>query len=96
MPSTRIRVDHISNILISVVSILTEDCSVIGVTDEKRILRQSITREHEFRGPDSTNHQGKLFERKGISKRCLGGAHRVHFEHSLLHDSVTTIRVAPG
>ena len=26
----------------------------------------------------------------------LGGAHRVHFEHSLLHDSVTTIRVAPG
>ena len=25
-----------------------------------------------------------------------GGAHRVHFEHSLLHDSLTTIRVAPG
>ena len=53
-------------------------------------------REHEFRSPDSTNHQGKLFEIKGIWKRCLGGAHRVHFEHSLLHDSVTTIRVAPG
>ena len=33
---------------------------------------------------------------KGIWQGCLGGAHRVHFEHSLLHDSVTTIRVAPG
>ena len=57
---------------------------------------KTVQREHEFRGPDSTNHQGKLFKRKGIWKRCLGGAHRVHFEHSLLHDSVTTIRVAPG
>ena len=36
-----------------------------------------------------------LFEIKG-RKRCLGGAHRVHFEYSLLHDSVTTIRVAPS
>ena len=67
----------------------------LGV-DEKCTKPSLKIREHEFRGPDSTNHQGKLFKRKGIWKRCLGGAHRVHFEHSLLHDSVTTIRVAPG
>ena len=38
MHNTRIRVGHISYILISVVSTLTKDYSVIGVTDEKRIF----------------------------------------------------------
>ena len=35
------------------------------------------------------------YQRK-FRKACLGGAHRVHFEHSLLHDSVTTIMEVPG
>ena len=69
---------------------------MIGMLRFNRVSGSWDIREHEFRSPDSTNHQGKLFEIKGIWKRCLGGAHRVHFEHSLLHDSVTTIRVAPG
>ena len=34
----------------------------------------------------------ELLGKGRILIRCLGGAHRVHFEHSLLHDSVTAIR----
>ena len=36
-----------------------------------------------------------LKEKRNLEK-APGGAHRVHFEHSLLYDSVTTISVAPG
>ena len=34
-------------------------------------------------------------KKREFGKGAWGGAHRVHFEHSLLHDSVTTIKVAP-
>ena len=66
------------------------------LTELLTLYLDCLPSEHEFRSPDSTNHQGKLFGIKGIWKRCLRGAHRIHFEHSLLHDSVTNIRVAPG
>ena len=34
--------------------------------------------EHGFRGPDTTNHQGKLFEIKGIWKGAWGDPRRAH------------------
>ena len=45
---------------------------------------------------DLESGQVLTLQLKGIWKRVPGGAHSVHFENSLLHDSVTTIRVAPG
>ena len=43
------------------------------------------SREIKFEGADSINHQIEINFEKGPR-----GAKRVHFEHSLLHDSVTT------
>ena len=67
-------------------------CTTLSLT----ILHFHIweSREKRFKNPLSTNRKDeKLKKKKGFGNVAWGSSpHRVHFEHSLLHDSVTTDR----